>query len=203
VNHAITGTSSGGGGTGGPDRDGFGSPNARLSHNGVTRFEAEMLGMGYPWNGGEPTNTQYPSGPVNRVKAYTPGANDFAYVSIGTNDPMYGMSTSQTIANLTWMLDRWIATGHPAGHFIMTTLPPRTDDNYGNYIPTVNTAIRSLVAGRGARLIDLCDHLSNDNCFTWASPSLNVGDGTHYGDATRSWIADQVIGIMSPLIASN
>ncbi len=201
VNHAITGTTTGGGGFGGPDRNGFGSPNSRLSINGVTRFEGEMLGLAYPWSGGEPTNTYYPSGPVPRVRSYTPGANDFAYVSMGTNDPFVGMTTSQTIANLTWMVDRWIATGHPANHFIITTLAPRTDDNYGSYIPTVNDAIRSLASSRGARLLELCDHLSNDNCATWASSSLNTGDGVHYTDAVRTWIAQQVVGIISPLVA--
>ncbi len=203
VNHAITGTTTGGGGFGGPDRNGLGSPNSRLSINGVTRFEAEILGLGYPWNGGEPTKTSYPSGPVTRVRAYTPGPNDFAYVSIGTNDPFVGMTTSQTIANLTWMVDRWIAAGHPANHFIITTLAPRTDDNYGSYMPTVNNAIRSLASSRGARLLELCDHLSNDNCATWASSSLNTGDGVHYPEAVRTWIADQVVGIISPLVASN
>lgn len=203
INHAITGSTTGGGGFGGPDRTGLGAPNSRLSRNGVTRFEAEILGLGYIWNGGEPTNSFYPSGPVSRVRAYTPGANDFAYVSIGTNDPFVGISTSQTIANLTWMIDRWTGAGHAANHFIITTLAPRTDDNYGSYIPTVNTAIRSLAASRGVRLIDLCDHVSNDNCLTWASATYHIGDGVHYTQTVRGWIADQIVAIMSPLIASN
>lgn len=203
VNHAITGSTTGGGGFGGPDRTGLGSPNSRLSINGVARFEAELLGLGYPWTGGEPTNTYYPSGPVTRVRAYTPGTNDFAYISMGTNDPLVGMSTTQTITNLTWMVDRWIATGHSASHFIITTLAPRTDASYGSYIPTVNSAIRSLVASRGTRLVELCDHVSNDNCATWASASFHIGDGVHYTDTVRSWISDQVVTIMSPLIASN
>ena len=182
---------------------GLGAPNSRLSVNGVTRFAAEILGQGYPWNGGEPTNSFYPSGPVSRVRAYTPGANDFAYVSIGTNDPLVGMSTSQTITNLTWMIDQWTGAGHAANHFIITTLPPRTDDNYGNYIPTVDNSIRSLAGSKGVRVIDLCDHVSNDNCLTWASASFNIGDGVHYTQAVRSWIADQIVAIMSPLIAGN
>jgi hypothetical protein len=203
INHAIMGSTTGGGGFGGADRTGLGAPNSRLSRNGVTRYEAEILGLGYPWNGGEPTNGFYPSGPVTRVRAYTPGANDFAYVSIGTNDPLVGMSTSQTLANLTWMIDRWTATGHAANHFIITTLPPRTDDNYGNYIPTVNNSIRSLAASKGVKLIDLCDHLSDDNCLTWSSSSLHIGDGVHYTQTVRGWIADQIVAMMSPMIASN
>ena len=42
--------------TGDPDRSSQGSPNARFSVGGKTRFEAEVLGEGYPWSGGEPTN---------------------------------------------------------------------------------------------------------------------------------------------------
>ena len=98
---------------------------------------------------GEPTNSFYPSGPVSRVRAYTPGANDFAYVSIGTNDPLVGMSTSQTITNLTWMIDQLHRRRARRVTSIITTLAPRTDDNYGNYIPTVNTLIRSLAASKG------------------------------------------------------
>ena len=74
----------------------------------------------------------------------------------------------------------------------MNPLPPRTDDNYGNYIPTVNNGIRSLASSRGVRLIDLCDHLSDDNCLTWSSASLNIGDGVHYTQTVRGWIADQI-----------
>lgn len=77
VNHGIAGSTSGGGGFGGPDRHPWSSPNPRLAVNGVTRFEAEVLGRGYPWSGGE-SGPHYPDGPIMRTRAFPPGADDFA-----------------------------------------------------------------------------------------------------------------------------
>jgi GDSL-like lipase/acylhydrolase family protein/fibronectin type III domain protein len=201
VNHGIGGTTTGGlGGTGDPTRSANGAPNARLAVNGITRFEAEVLGTGAPsWNGGEPSNGKF-SGPITRVNAYTPNANDFAYVSMGTNDdagPTRTLTAGQTETNLRWMVQQWTGAGHPASHFILTTLPPRDDANSPTSIPDRNTRIRDIANDLGVHLVELSDHVSDDNGATWRSTSLNIGDGIHYTPAVRQWIADQVVSWMS------
>lgn len=196
VNHGIGGTSSGGGGFGGNDRHSSGAPNARALVAGVSRYEAEVLGTGYPWSGGEGVSTDYPGGAIVRTNAFTPGANDFAYVSIGTNDASYGIPADQTIANLTWMIDRWVDAGLPPGHFLISTLAPRTG-TAGAAFPQINAAIRDLAAARGVKLVDLAAFTSDDDGATWRSADLHVGDGLHYTTAVRAWIATQVIAHIS------
>jgi hypothetical protein len=200
VNHGIASTTTGGGGFGGPDRTPKGSPNARLKVGTFTRFEGEVLGMGYPWSGGEPTNSSFPAGAIKRVNAYTPGSNDFVYVSMGTNDdagPTRTMTAAQTAANLRWMIERWIAAGRAADHFILTTLAPRDDANSRTSISERNTLIRALGDELGVHIIDLAAYTSDDNGATWRSPSLNIGDGIHYTQAVRAWLADQVASSVS------
>ena len=200
VNHGIASTTTGGGGFGGPNRTSSGSPNARLKVNNLTRFEGEVLGKGYPWSGGEPVNSSFPTGPVSRVNAYRPGVNDFAYVSMGTNDdagPDRTMTAEQTAGNLRWMIEQWIADGRAADHFILTTLAPRDDANSATSIPDRNTLIEALAIETGAHLIDLAAYTSDDNGATWRSPSLNIGDGIHYTEAVRAWLGGQVAAWMS------
>jgi hypothetical protein len=201
VNHGIGGTTTGGlGGTGDPTRSANGAPNARLAVDGITRFEAEVLGTGAPsWNGGEPSNAKF-SGPITRVNAYVPNANDFAYVSMGTNDDAGASRTltaAQTEANLRWMVQQWTGAGHPASHFILTTLAPRDDANSPTSIPDRNTRIRDIANDLGVHLIDLSNHVSDDNGATWRNTSDHIGDGIHYTVAVRQWIADQVVNWMS------
>ncbi|MBA3656882.1 MAG: SGNH/GDSL hydrolase family protein [Gemmatimonadaceae bacterium] len=193
VNHAIGGTTSGSG------RTQYGSPNALTPVNGITRFDAEVLGLGSPWNGGELANLVY-SGPITRARSFTPTVNDFVYVSIGTNDQYYGVSAAQTVANIGTMIDKWVARGLPANHFIVTTLGPSP---ISTSMPAVNTGIRSLVAQKGIRMIDLATYLSPDNGLTWHSQNLVVQDGTgaHYAEGVRSWLADQVATIMGAVTA--
>jgi lysophospholipase L1-like esterase len=200
VNHAIGGTTTGGGGFGGPDRSSAGAPNARTSVNGIARFQGEMLAAGYPWSGGEAKNTYFPTGPVLRVNAYVPGGDDFAYVSMGTNDdagPTRTMTASQTEANLRWMVQRWTGVGRAADHFILTTLAPRDDANSPTSISDRNVLIRELAAELGVHLIDLAGYTSNDNGATWKSASLNIGDGIHYTETVRTWIGNQIVSWMS------
>jgi lysophospholipase L1-like esterase len=194
VNHGIGGTTSGGGSGGGSERHSTTAPNARTEVNGITRYEAEVLGKGYPWNGDESDAVEFPDGGIVRVNSFVPAANDFAYVSIGTNDQNSGVSATQTIANLTWMVDTWLAEGLPAQQFIITTLAPR--GTAGGAIPQINTEIRTLAAARGIKLIDLAAHTSDDNGATWRSADLHVGDELHYTVAVRAWIADQVVAHM-------
>ncbi len=200
VNHAIASTTTGGGAFGGPDRSNQGAPNARLKVGGFTRFEGEVLGKGYPWSGGEPTNSSFPTGPVSRVNAFTPGPDDFVYVSMGTNDDAGAgrtMTAAETDANLHWMVEQWTAAGHAPDHFILTTLAPRDDANSPVSIPDRNALIQALAIETGVYLVDLAAHTSDDNGATWRSPSLNIGDGIHYTVAVRAWLGDQVAAHMS------
>jgi hypothetical protein len=195
VNHGIGGTTTGGGGFGGPDRHTSGSPNARTKVHEITRFDAEVLGRGAPdWDGGEPVNESYPDGPVPRRNAFVPGAHDFAYVSMGTNDPPHGIGIDRTRENLEWMVEQWIAAGLPASHFLLTTLPPAPQ--YGPHIREINLAIRRLGAEKGIHVIDLSAHTSPDDGLTWKSEDLHVGDEGHYSEAVREWIAAQVVAHM-------
>jgi lysophospholipase L1-like esterase len=199
VNHGVGATTTGGGGHGLPDRAQNGAPQARTVVNGVTRYEAEVLGMGYPWSGGEPKTGDYPSGALVRVNAYTPGPDDFVYVSMGTNDANIkrNVTLEQTDSNLRWMAQRWVAAGRSPSHFMITTLAPRSDMTSPTAIRDRNLRIRALAAELGVHLIDLSGYVSNDDGLTWKSASLHIGDQTHYVDSVRAWLADQVVTWMS------
>ncbi len=196
VNHAISSTTTGGGGFGGANRHSSDAPHARTAVAGITRFEGEVLGLRWPWSGGERVSSKYTDGAVRRVQAFAPEPNDFVYVSMGTNDPGSRMSTQQTLTNLQWMIDRWLAAGRSADHFLLTTLAPRTGA-LGTSFPALNNGIRALAASRGVVLIDLATHTSPDNGRTWRSDSFHVGDGLHYSETVRDWLADQVVTEMS------
>lgn len=196
VNHGIGGTTTGGGGFGGPNRRDTGSPNSRTRVDGITRFEAEVLGHGAPdWHGGEPTNEFYPDGPIVRSNGFVPGPNDFAYVAMGTNDAPSGITTAQTIQNLQWMVDGWIDAGLHPSHFLLTTLPPREPQFVADF-PVINQAIRAMAADHGIHVIDLAAHTSDDDGLTWKSADLHVGDQVHYTEAVRDWLAAQVVAHM-------
>ena len=204
VNHGIASTTTGGlGGTGDPVRTSQSAPNARAVVSGTTRFEAEVLGVGSPtWDGGETNTTWFPNGAVTRVNAYVAKANDFAYVSMGTNDdagPARTLTAAQTAANLRWMIQGWLDAGHRADHFMLTTLAPRTDGtlNSPTAIPDRNDLIRALASELGVHIIELANHVSDDNGATWSDPSLNIGDGIHYTEAVRGWIGGQVASWLS------
>jgi lysophospholipase L1-like esterase len=199
VNHGISSTTTGGGIYGGPNRHSQGAPHARTVVSGITRFEGEVLGLKWPWSGGEPVNAKYTNGAIRRVQSFTPGANDFVYVSMGTNDPSSRLTTAQTLTNLGWMIARWRSAGRPADHFILTTLAPRTDRVYATF-PELNRRIRELAISQGVILIDLANFTSPDDGLTWRSSSLHTGDGIHYSEPVREWIADQVVAEMSRVL---
>jgi uncharacterized protein YjdB len=190
VNHAITSTRTGTG------RTGLGSPNALEPVNGVTRFEGEVLGLAFPWNGGEPANIAF-AGPILRVNAFKPRPQDFVYVSMGTNDLANNVNTDDIGANLSKLVDFWVGAGLPASHFIITTLPPRDPGQGSLYVPGMNFVIRRLAGQRGLTLVDLSTFVSNDDGNTWKDPSLNVGDSIHYSEVVRNWLADQVFAIIN------
>ena len=203
ANHGISGTTTGGGGHGGRDRNPAGSPNARAIVNGVTRYEGEVLGAAYPWSGGEPTSRAFPAGAIRRVSAFVPGPNDFAYVSLGTNDLADGgMPPATTLENLSWMVDRWIEAGHAPDHLMLTTLAPRLDRDLGDAIPAINAGIRALAARRGTGLVDLAAVTSPDDGRSWRSASLHVGDRLHYAEVVRDSLAARTVTYVRAHLAS-
>jgi hypothetical protein len=191
VNHAIWGTSTGGGSGGGPDRSHEGAPNARTVVDGVTRFEAEVLGRGFPWHGGE----SY--GRIERTSAFTPDARSFVIIVLGSNDAYHGMPSDRTIANLQWMLERWTAAGLRADHLVLTTVSPRADNGGGEPIARINDGIRDLARRTGAGLIDVAHYTSTDNGRSWRSSSHRV-DGAHWSESVRDWIAQELVAYMRP-----
>lgn len=200
VNHGIGGATSGGAPTDLEQRTGTGAPHARTIVDGVTRFEGEVLGLAYPWSGGEPVNASFPDGPIRRVNAFRPDASDFAYVSIGTNDPTNAIPPEGTAANVRWMIDRWVAAGLPASHFILTTLTPSRHAEFAPAIVVANDSLRVIAARTGVTLIDLGAHVSADGGLTWRDPSLHVGDALHYAEAVRDWLAAEVVDRMRRLL---
>lgn len=189
INHSLSGT-----GTGFGRMLGDHNPSARFAWNGVTRFEAEVLGLGgTTWTGGTPRA---------RVQAIRPTPLDYVYVSLGTNDWLerYGDNAEATIVNLTWMADRWRAAGLPASHFILTTLPPRLAGGAmipdGTQIPAINYGIRQLARAKGLTLLDLSAYTSSDDGYTWRAPALTI-DGVHYTEPVRAWIASQIAAIVT------
>jgi lysophospholipase L1-like esterase len=203
VNHGITGTSTGTG------RSIVLSPNALEQVGGVTRFRGEVLGDAYPWSGGEPVNDFYPTGAIQRVQAFKPRAQDFGYISMGTNDISEPVSTTTIATNLEIMVDDWISRGLPANRLMITTIPPRrASENVGARIADLNGKIRNLAQRKGIRLIDISVFVSNGDGVSWKSSSgdaaypgpLHVdNDELHYSEVVRNWIADQVVAIMVAL----
>lgn len=191
VNHGIAGTRTGTG------RTALTSPNALAVVNGRTRFEGEVLGLGYPWSGGEPTNSIFPNGAILRVQAFKPRSSDFVYLSMGTNDVLTGVSTDSIVAHLSRFVDTWVAAGLPLNHFIITTLAP-LDATANSSVPVLNVAIRALATQRQLSLIDLARETSNDDGSSWKSSTLHIdGDVLHYSEEVRSWLADQVFGFIN------
>ena len=143
--------------------------------------------------------SSYFPGPILRVNAYAPGANDFAYVSMGTNDDAGTREADRRADCRQPSLDGGAVDRgrRRRDHFILTTLAPRDDANSTTSISDRNTRIRALAADLGLHLIDLAEFVSDDNGATWRSPSLNIGDGIHYTEAVRSWLGGQVADWLS------
>lgn len=174
VNHGV---SFSGTGIGVPE-----APGARFTWDGVTRFEAEVLGIGRPtWDGGTG---------LARVQAYAPAAGDYAFVSLGSNDAVrYGLTIDETVANLAWMIDRWTGAGLPASHLLLTTLPPVG----GVPLLALNAQIRALALSRGVTLIDLAAFATTSDGTRWRAPELVTVDGIHYTEPVRDWLAGAIL----------
>lgn len=108
--------------------------------DGVTRFEAEVLGRGRPWRGGEGY------GRIERANAFAPDASSFVVIVLGSNDACYVMRAEETVANLQWMIDRWVAAGLRADHVVLTTVSPRGGRGGGDPIARINDGVRALSA---------------------------------------------------------
>jgi lysophospholipase L1-like esterase len=196
VNHGIAGTYTNSG------TSLVTAPNGLHVVNGVSRFAAEVLGAGYPWSGGESTNSFYPGGSILRVQAFRPRPVDYGYISMGTNDigpnDLGEYATISSIkTNLETMIDAWIQAGLPPNHLMITTLPPRRTGTTDNpRILALNTMIRGFSA-KGVRVIDLAVFTFSDDGSTWKSPTLHVtNDELHYSETVRDWLGDQIVSIM-------
>jgi uncharacterized protein YjdB len=188
VNHGISGTLTGTG------RTIVFAPNALESVGGVTRYQGEVLGVAYPWSGGEPVNEFYPTGAILRTNAFVPRSSDWAYVSLGTNDVINNIPLSTVRANLEIMIDQWIQAGRAPNRFMITTLPPIGQSGHAS-ITNLNSMIRTLASNKGVRLIDIAA-MTSANGLTWTNNTLHVGDFLHYSEAVRNMIADQVVSVM-------
>jgi hypothetical protein len=184
LNHGISSTRTGTGTV--SDR-----PNALHAIGGVTRFEAEVLGMGYPWT----------AGGVSRVNAFTPTPADFAYYSLGVNDIGAGVAPEVIRDNIGTAIDLWLGAGLPAAHLMVTTIGPRIGNPHVADIPATNRLIRALVAEKGASLIDVAALVSNDDGLTWKSSTLHTGDGLHYREAVNDMIAAEIVATMNRISA--
>lgn len=177
VNHGIGGTSS--------DASWRfdGEPNALAVWKGITRFEAEVLGRGGPdWDAG----TGKP-----RVYAYTPDANDFVFISLGSIDPPIYIDSASTHRNIRRMVSLWKGAGLPASHFFMATVPPTTQlarDFPGKFLQ-LNAVIWAVGAEDGITIIDIAAKttVASDQ---WI-PGATI-DGMHMSDANYDWLASEV-----------
>lgn len=188
VNHGIAGSNTAN------HRLSNGSPDPLLVVHGITRFQAECLGAQSPtWDGGEvPT-------PLVRSQAFAVTVDDWLYLSLGTNDSGAGIAGATSIANLQTMVDYWINAGLPASHLIMTTLAP-VSSYASTVIPALNALLRTFIAANHLVLVDLANYTSPDNGATWRAPGFHVGDGTHYREFVRDWIAGQIATIVQPTL---
>jgi hypothetical protein len=180
VNHGIAGTRTGTG-------TAWNQPNALHSIDGITRFEAEVLGAGYPWTAMS----------IPRVNAFAPTAVDFGYYSLGINDIAGGIAPETIRDNIGIAIDLWLAAGLPAAHLMVTTLGPRVGHENEANIPVTNQLIRELVSTKGVSLVDIAALVSDDDGLMWKDPGLQTGDGLHYTETTLDLIAAEVNGVLS------
>jgi len=194
VNHGISGTTTGGG------RTIEGAPNAQTVVDGISRFQGEVLGLGFPWNGGEPQivegniNPKYPNGSILRINSFKPRSSDYGYISLGTNDVYLNGSSANAIkVNLEILIDQWISAGLQPSHLFVTTLPPLGQSGSVS-IQSLNNMIRGFQS-KGVKIIDIASFTSSDGLH-WLNSTMHIGDYIHYSESVRTWIADQVVSLM-------
>jgi hypothetical protein len=180
VNHGISSTRTGTGTVSG------GRPHALHSIAGTRRFEAEVLGLGYPWT----------AVGVPRVNAFVPTTADFGYYALGINDIGAGIAPETIRDNIATAINLWLAAGLPAAHLMVATLTPRLGSPHRFNIPLANELIRALVQEKGSSLVDIAALVSDDDGLTWKSSALHVGDGLHYSEATLALIAAEIHAVL-------
>lgn len=177
VNHGIGGTSSDASWRG--DKE----PNALTVWKGVTRFEAEVLGLGGPdWDAG----TGKP-----RVHAFKPTKDDFVYVSMGTMDPPLYVDSAATHRNIRRMIAYWTGAGLPASHFMLATLTPNDyiKKDFPGKLEALNTVFHEIAAEDGITLIDVSarTRIGQD----WIPGT--TGEGRHANEAIIKAVAQDVV----------
>lgn len=186
VNHGIGGTSSDESWRG--DRE----PNALTVWNGITRFEAEVLGRGGPdWDAGTGKR---------RVYAFQPTKDDFVYVSIGTMDPPLYVDSARTHINIRRMIAYWTGAGLPASHFMLATLTPNVQlkVDFPGKLVALNSLYAQIAAEEGITLIDVSarTRIGED----WIPGT--TGEGRHANEAVIKLIAQDVVNKIMELRAA-
>lgn len=173
VNHGIAGTSSDASYRG--DKE----PNALAVWQGITRFEAEVLGMGSPnWDAG----TGKP-----RIHAYKPTPKDFVYVTMGTMDPPLYLDSAATHNNIRKMISLWKGAGLPANHFFLSNIPPNfvLKRDFPGTLNALNALIKNVALDEGVTLIDVYARTGNGD--DWLPGT--TGDGIHGNEVIMNWLA--------------
>lgn len=177
VNHGIGGTSSDDSWRG--DRE----PNALTVYKGITRFEAEVLGLGGPdWDAGTGKR---------RIHAFKPTKDDFVYVSIGTMDPPLYVDSAATHRNIRRMIAYWTGAGLPASHFMLATLTPNVQlkVDFPGKLVALNALFTQIAAETGITLIDVSakTRIGED----WIPGT--TGEGRHANEAIIKAVAQDVV----------
>lgn len=177
VNHGIGGTSS-------DDSWRFdGEPNGLAVWNGVTRFEAEVLGRGGPaWDAG--------TGKV-RIHAFQPTIDDYVYVSFGTMDVVIHVDSGATRGNIKRMISLWKGAGLPASHFMLATLTPNEQirPNFPGRLVELNGIFAQIAAEEGITLIDVSARTRNGEFWIPGT----TGEGLHANEVVMASVAQDIV----------
>lgn len=93
---------------------------------------------------------------LDRISQVTSSTADIVLILIGTNDLNQGKSVSQTVLNMSQILDQIIASGKKV---VVTPVPyRRVSDGFNNSIDSLNTGYKALVNERSesAVMVDEC-----------------------------------------------
>lgn len=176
VNHGIAGTTSG------DTYRGDKEPNALAKWQGITRFEAEVLGLGgTTWDAG----TGKP-----RIYAYRPSVKDFVYVTIGTMDPTIYIDSASTHNNIRTMAAMWKSAGLPASHFLLSTIPPNVvlKRDFPGKLSALNAIVHKVAEEEGITVIDVYAKTANGE--DWIPGA--TGDGIHGNEGVMDWLAEEI-----------
>lgn len=177
VNHGIGGTSSDDSWRG--DRE----PNALTVWKGITRFEAEVLGLGGPdWDAGTGKR---------RIHAFKPTKDDFVYVSMGTMDPPLYVDSAATHRNIRRMIAYWTGAGLPASHFMLATLTPNIyiSKDFPGKLAALNNVFQQIALEDGITLIDVSARTRMGE--SWIPGT--TAEGRHANESVINLVAQDVV----------